>query len=209
MNKIRAGFVLILIALILFLGCHQTRDDSKQAWYPHQPTSWVTTPGGHLRDAGPFDSVQGGFVTDLEIDGAVDAAFLHFLKLFPQFQLSIHPIALNDDYTLWAPNPGGWASGLETTGVPMLNVCLWSRIEGSTPAAGAFIARSPGNYWGVYYANWRWTAKPLAPAIEHELLHSAISDPNHSRAEWATLNADPRMKAVQDRCAFVSGLDRF
>lgn len=210
MKKVRVCFVLTLAIALLWVGCAVKRDTSRLAWYPHQPSRLSMTPAGHMRDAGPFLSVDGGFTSDAEIDGAVDAAFSRFGRLFPQFPLGAHPVALNDDYVMWVPAAGTWASGEEVTGRAQINVCLWTRAEGALqPAPGSFIERAPGNYWGVEYANWRWTSRPLAPALEHELLHAAISDPGHTRPEWDTLNSDPRMKAAQDRCAWVSGLDRF
>ena len=215
MKTIRFAFVLTLLALTLAGACGKQEDPHKP-WYPHHVSTWTWTPGGYARDAGGFASVESGFVTDAEIDSAIDKAFAHFGTVFPNIVLPARPVALNDDYVLWVKqgrgnNQGVWASGLWITGQDHITVALWSRGEGSTPPAvpDPFIAREPGNYWGVHYDTWRWTALPLVPAIEHELLHTAIGDPEHARAEWATLNTNPRMKAAQQRCVSTAVLERF
>lgn len=174
---------LLLLALV---SCAVPRDTSRVAYYPHQPTAWRTTSGGHQRDAGPFDSVSKGFVTEDEIDAAVDEGYRKFYETFPDLKPGEHAVGLNDDYAMWVNGPGGgWASGVETTGLKMISVCLWSRVESAADPGAAFVVRPPGNYWGVNYSTWRSTARPLAPALMHELLHAAIGDPGHKDPRWS------------------------
>ncbi len=197
MKKLLAA--LVLASSISSIGCAVKRDTTRLEWYPHSPSSYVTTPAGHKRDAGPFKSVQAGLVTEAQIDAAVDAGFENFGKIFPNYagKIGNPPVAINDDYVLFVPGQGeqAWASGVE--GLPSkdghITVCLWSRKE--TPAAppvAVFIVRPPGNYWGVFYSSYRWTSPPLVPALEHELLHIAITDDDHVGPDWDKLNANPR-----------------
>ncbi len=192
MKTLRCLFVLMLSA------CGGDKPDPHVPWYPHVPTSWVTTADGNLRDAGPFESICQGYVTDAEIDAEVDAAFRHFSAMFPQLVLPVRPVVINDDYVLWAKygkgnGQGFWAAGMWFEGQAHITVTLWTRVESVTaPVPCPFIARPPGDSWGVYYANWRWTSRPLVPAIEHELLHTVIHDPGHKSDLWAMLDASPR-----------------
>lgn len=160
----RRLLLILIVPSILLGGCvyDRKRDDSKNAWLQHKPTAWKLTPDGHMRDAGPFDSMAGDWITEQDVDAAVDSAFQRF--------------ALNDDYAMWINPPGAWASGAETTGRDAIGVCLWTRAETAADPGSWFIVRPPGNYWGVEYANYRHTAFPLCPALEHELLHTVIDD---------------------------------
>lgn len=188
----RLALILIVPTLLLGNGCHHGKSHEKDAWLQHQPTAWTTTPAGHTRDAGPFPSVAAGYVSDAEIDKAVDAEFDRFATLFPEFGVPQMPVTINDDYAMWIPmgagNQGAWAAGVETTGQGNIGVCLWSRVETAEDPGPAFISRPPGVYWGVNYTTWRHTDWPIVPAIAHELLHVCIGDPDHTSALWARLN---------------------
>ncbi len=185
----RMKTVLPAVLALLSAACAVPRDTSRVPWYPHKPTAWRATPGGHTRDAGPFQSVQMGFLTEEEIDAGVDAGFANFQKVFPDLPCANKPVALNDDYAMFVPQVNAWASGVDLTGAATITVCLWTRANGpADPGKGIFIVRPPGTYWDVPYPDWRWTVRPIAPAIMHELLHEAIGDPNHT---------DPRWKLVQ------------
>lgn len=182
-----------IIGLVLILltgaGCSR-KPDPHLPWYPHYATAWRTTPGGFTRDAGPFDSVAAGYTNDDEIDAAIDAGYTHFYTKFPQFTWVNVLVSINDDYTMWAPLARQWVAGFSYgPGSTMLWVALWRRVETIDEPGDCWIKRAPGEYWDVYYPNWRHTGRPLAPALAHELLHIAIGDPQHTRAEWATLNS--------------------
>jgi hypothetical protein len=186
--------MLKILTAVLLLGlaaCAVPRDTTRVQWYPHVPAFWRTTPDGHKRDDGPFNSVLKGFTTDEAIDAGVDQGYARFRKLFPEFaaQVRDYPVALNDDYAEFIPTVQVWASGEETTGDKIIHLCLWSRGSAPTDPGSAFIVRPPGNYWGVDYTDWRFTAPPLCPALAHELLHTMIDDPGHKRTDmWARLN---------------------
>lgn len=176
----------ITLLLLALSGCHRHEDHSHDEWLPHVPTAWVTTSNGHVRDAGPFASVQAGWTTDAEIDAAVDDAYVRFASAFGQAAPEV-PCAINDDYCLWVPDLEMWASGVEYEGYrhPHITVCLWLRWETQFDPGPAWIVRPPGEYWGVNYDLWRHTTAPLVPALMHELLHAWIGDPDHTSPLWA------------------------
>lgn len=197
MKKLLAAFILAFV-VISSIGCAIERDTTRLEWFPHRASSFVTTPAGHKRDAGPFKSVEAGFVTNEEIDAAVDAGFENFGKIFPHLVSKIGnpPVVINDDYVMFIPWLGdeAWAAGLEgPTKDGHINLCLWARKEGPTaPEGKIYIVRPPGVYWKVPYSGYRWTGSPLVPALEHELLHVAISDDDHVGPEWDKLYAGQR-----------------
>jgi len=172
--------------VLMLLGCADS-PDPHEPWYPHVPIAWTVTPDGHSRDAGPFASVSAGWTTDQEIDTAIDCAFSDFATRFPEFAGISVPVAINDDYTIWVPQVQAWVSSGYVAGSGRLTVALWTRAISIDDPGAAFIVRPPGVYWGVGYAEWRHTAKPLCPAIQHELLHLCIGDPAHTSPLWARL----------------------
>lgn len=178
-----------VVVLAILLGCGD-RDHSKDPWLQHVPERWTLTPAGHRRDAGPFGSVEQNWATEAEIDAAVDVAFANFGAVFPAWSVDL-PVTVNDDYVMWV---GQWAAGVYVAGSGRVGVTLWTRTETLADPGPAWIVRAPGNSWGVEYANWRHTTRPLVPALEHELLHVVIGDPGHARPEWAALSGHPRMK---------------
>lgn len=181
--------IFLAIALLSMAACAVPRDASRVQYQQHEPTAWRTTPGGHRRDAGPFDSVAKGLATEEDLDSAVDGAYVKFAQRFPDLAGNLRnlPVTLNDDYAMWIPDMKSFASGVEFTGSGMIGVCIWTRAEGAiAPAEGsALIIRPPGNYFGQSYPGWRWTSKPLCPALVHELLHSVVGDAGHKDvARW-------------------------
>lgn len=174
--------------LVLFAGCAVPRDTSRNEWLQHDPTAWVTTPGGHRRDAGPFKSVKDGFCTDAEIDAAIDAGFVRFKEIFPDLKYINKKITLNDDYVIWVPQLKLFTAGVETAGVDAIGLTIWFRAESATDPGDVFIKRAPGTYWGESYTVWRYSSKPLCPALVHELLHTAIDDPGHKDKRWTLVN---------------------
>lgn len=184
--------LIVLIVPTVLLGCGNNPDHKKDPWLQHVPTAWKLTPEGHTRDAGPFASIDGDWLTDSDIDNAVDDAYKRFHVRFPGLLVGEYPITLNDDYAMWIPldrrGNGAWAAGVCTTASGNIGVCLWSRAETVDEPGSAYIVRPPGVYWGVGYATWRHTGWPLCPAIVHELLHSVIGDPDHTSPLWANAN---------------------
>lgn len=174
--------LLRFILVCLLIPACNNQPDKKAPWHQHRPTFWVTTPNGHVRDGGPFASVAAGWLTEADIDAAVDDEFSKFAIAFPQLTAPNLSVTLNDDYTMWV---GAWASGVEYSGRPDIGVCLWQRVVSITDPGPAWIVRPPGVYWGIDYAEWRHTGKPLCPAIAHELLHACIGDPDHTSPLWA------------------------
>lgn len=175
--------------LLLTTACAVPRNTSMVPYMQHTPTAWRTTPGGHKRDAGPFDSVQKGYVTEDDLDKAVDDGYVRFVTIFPDLagKLREHSVTLNDDYAMWVPGTSIFSSGAEKTGSDVIGICIWTRSEGPASPNDKFIIRAPGRYFDVDYAGWRWTSKPLCPAIPHELLHSVIGDGGHKDARWKML----------------------
>lgn len=175
--------LVILIIPTFLLGCS---DDTTvngwdtRAFEPHRASSFRQTPDGHLRDAGPFGSVTAGFVTESEIDAAVDAGFRRFAVLFPELSTPPVRVHINDDYVMWVPG-AGWAGGVSEG--ENVCVCLFSRGTSAGDPGSQYIKRAPdGNY-----NHWRFTSEPLLPALTHELLHSVIGDPFHASAFWNRL----------------------
>lgn len=194
--RIRGFLILIVQTLLLGLGCDDpfsnNPDHSHDPWLQHKVTAWRVTPGGHTRDAGPFQSVIDGWVTEEEIDAATDAAYIRFADCFPEFgAVADFPFSINDDYVMWASAYtsgayGQWAGGVEFSGFHHIGVCLWSRITTPDDPGPAFIVRTPGrDQWGGQHPDYRHTGKPLLPALTHEILHAYIGDPDHRRPEWA------------------------
>lgn len=181
------AYALIFLALA---SCAVPRDTSRVPYMQRSPTAWRTTPAGHRRDAGPFESVTRGILSEADLDQAVDAGYDRFRELFPDLapQLKEHSVTLNDDYAMWVPGTDIFTSGAERTGSDVIGVCIWTRGEASTPAPDdAFIRRPPGVYFEMNYTGWRWTTRPLCPAIPHELLHSVIGDAGHKDGRWKLL----------------------
>lgn len=170
------------------IGCGKDTDHGKDPWLQHKPSGYSTTPNGHLRDAGPFNSVLLGLITNEEIDNAIDDSFIRFGNLFPEYQTPNPLITINDDYVMWIPQANSWASGVQYGNT--IGVCLYSRIEVSTlpiDTSNIYIIRYPGESWGVYYPNYRYTGYPLVPAFTHELLHCVIGDGGHASPLWGRL----------------------
>lgn len=189
---------IILLIPSLFLGCDQKTDRSHDPWLKHQVTIWHITPGGHVRDGGPFASVTEGWITEQDIDKATDAAYARYAFLFPEFPVSDHPFSINDDYVMWASAfkngaDGIWAAGEEFVGGGQIGVTMFTRGSSLTDPGPHFIVRPPGeDQWGTNHPDFRYTALPLVPALEHELLHTAIGDPFHNSILWQRLSLDPR-----------------
>lgn len=179
----------ISLSLLFLMSCAVTRDASIVAYIQHMPTAWRKTPGGHKRDAGPFESVAKGYVTDDDLDKAVDDGYTRFVTLFPDLagKLHEHRVTMNDDYAMWVPGTSTFSSGSEMASSDMIGICIWTRSEGPSAPNDKFIVRPPGEYFNVNYTGWRWTSKPLCPAIPHELLHSVIGDGGHKDPRWAKL----------------------
>jgi hypothetical protein len=186
LRRRRGPFALILVLIVpsfLLAGCGEHRNvhgfDTND-FKPHLAAAWTTTPAGHQRDAGPFASVAGGFVTEAEIDQAVDDGFSAFYAKFPQFGRPEARIHITEDYVFWYG--GRWAGGADEGADIMLP--LFSRGTSAGDPGAEFLKRAPdGNYsW------WRFTATPLLPALQHELLHRVIGDPFHLSALWAQVD---------------------
>ena len=164
----------LLVLLILCTGCNS--DDKADGWdvdafQPRIASSFQATPQGRLRSTGVV-SVSLGHVTDLEIDTAIDAAFLKFSQVFPELSIPNPRIHLQDDYVMRVQ--GEWASGW-TIDSGNVVVCLWSRGNSAINPGACYISRPPdGNY-----STWRFNSSPLVPALVHELIHCAVSDPLH------------------------------
>lgn len=181
--------ILATLSFLLLASCAVKRDTSRVEYIQHTPTAWRTTPGGHRRDAGPFDCVAKGYATEDDLDKAVDDGYSKFVALFPELaaKLKEHQVTLNDDYAMWVPGTDIFTSGSERSGSSVIGVCIWSRGEGPAAPNDKFISRPPGRYFEVDYPMWRWTEKPLCPAIPHELLHSVIVDGDHKSPLWSRI----------------------
>lgn len=183
---------MILLVLLLISPSCARKPDPHVPWYPHHVTAWTLTPNGFNRDAGPFSSVDAGYTTSDEVDLAVDNAFNYFYEIFPEFAGLRTNVAINDDYVMWVPLAQSWASGVTYgQGADTVWVTLWLRVETADDPGDCWIKRAPGVYWGVYYANWRHTARPLVPALPHEMLHVAIGDPGHTDYRWSLVGLPP------------------
>lgn len=172
------------LPLLLLLACGCANDGKANGWNtrqfePHQPSVFRQTPGGHLREVigGP---VTQGYITDADIDAAVDAGFSRFAVLYYDLPMPAPHVGLMDDYTMWV---GMWAGGV-TINRGEIIVCLWSRGISPTDPGATYIKRAPDSN----YAWWRFSAEPLCPAVCHELLHCVIDDPGHTSALWARMN---------------------
>ena len=172
---------LLSIITIFFLSCNNGEIidgwDVRQ-FYPHVASSFVLTPGGHLRDAGPFLSEQAHFVSYYSINSVVDDAFIRFQIDFPELIQPHAAVNITEDYVMYVTGVG-WAGGVDYDS-NNIYVCLFSRGTSFVDPGYQFIKRPPDKN----YAWWRFTTTPLMPAIEHELLHSVIGDPNHSSTYW-------------------------
>lgn len=177
----------LCLFLLITPGCGPGKDHSHDPWLQHTVTSWAVTPAGHVRDAGPFQSVTDGWITEADIDAATDAGYARFALLFPEFPIGDHPFSINDDYVMWIPH-AGWAGGVEYSGIGHVGVCMFTRGSTYTDPSPAFIVRPPGqDQWGNYHPDWRHTQAPLLPALPHELLHTVIGDPDHINPLWSRL----------------------
>ena len=171
------------VVLSLFAGCHDDkRDDDRYQFIYHVATSWRLTPGGISRDAWPFGSVSAGYLTEEEIDFALDTARADFNRRWPEFYGANPPIHLTDDYVFFVPQ-GGFAAGMHSQGNVFL--ALWSRARSYDDPGNCWIKRAPGDSFGTVYDYWRYTALPLVPAYQHEVLHYCIGDPYHSSPLWS------------------------
>ena len=180
--------MVVLFIPTCLLGClDDERDDPRYLYLPHYATAWRVTPGGITRDAGPFGSVAGGFTTEEEIDAALDDAHADFSARFPEFAWIRPWVHLTDDYTFFVSAPGGgFASGWHI-GDGQIVLALWSRGTSTTEPMDCWLKRAPGDSFGIYYDHWRYTARRLVPAYQHECLHVAIGDPTHSSPLWNQL----------------------
>lgn len=182
----RVGFLLLLAGCNIFSP--SDKPDPHDPWLPHKPASWRTTPKGHVRDAGPFQSIAQGLATEAEVDQAIDQEFDYFRSKLPQYAAIEVKVWLNDDYVMWCPSPPTWCAGLEPgLGAYLVVCCIWSRRVSSEDPGPCYIKRAPGTYFGQEVTTWRSTVRPFVPALAHEMLHVAIGDPTHSRPEWTTL----------------------
>lgn len=188
---IRVAFVVLIVPWWLMVpGCGE--DFKADGWdtrdfAPHKATSWRYSPAGHQRDAGPFKSVEGGYITEAMIDAAVDAGFASFWATFPEFGRPEARIHLTEDYVFWYD--GQWAGGADEDADILLPI--FSRGTSNVDPGAQFIKRAPDSN----YTWWRYTAEPLLPALQHELLHRVIIDPRHTRPEWARVGGTVAEKA--------------
>jgi len=166
--------------------------DPYAQWRIQQPKYYVQTPNGHVRDGGPFRSVKEGWVTEKDLDWAVDSSYLYYSKLFPDYPAPNYAVWLVDDYVMWVDG-AGWAGGVSYMGAGWIGVCIWSRVYTDTDPHPCFIARAPGNSFGTQYSAWRHTDLPLMPAIAHELLHTVIDDPQHKSPLWQRFNVNSKL----------------
>jgi len=183
-------YLLLIIPTCLLGGClTDEKDDSRAAYAPHYATAWTVTPGGIMRDAGPFGSVGAGYTSDLEIDAALDWARADFATRFPEYSWVNPVIHLTDDYFFWVAGAGGGFAAGWHIGDGQVALTIWTRLESvDEPADGSvWIKRPPGEFIGSYNANWRSTALRLVPAYQHEALHAAIGDPRHTSSLWSRL----------------------
>lgn len=182
-GKRRGPMLLLIVPTLLLDSC---RDDSKVSGWdtdnfkPHKASTWRTTPAGHVRDAGPFSSVAGGFITEDDIDAAIDAGFASFWSTFPEFGRPEARVHLTEDYVFWYG--GQWAGGADEGDEILLP--LFTRGKSDVDPGAEFIKRAPD----ANYTWWRFTAEPLVPALRHELLHRVIGDPFHAGPQWARVN---------------------
>lgn len=182
------SFLLLLIPSALLAGCLDDKhEDPRNAYAPHYATSWRVTPGGIMRDAGPFGSVGASYVSEEEIDAALDAARADFVSRFPEFAWINPYVHLTDDYCFFVNLPGGgFASGWRFA-ENEIALALWSRGRSADEPSDCWIKRAPGDSFGVYMDHWRYTTRRLVPAYQHEALHVAIDDPSHSSPLWGRL----------------------
>ena len=182
----RNALVILLIPHIL-LGCiSEDKSRPEEAYGPHIATTYRLTPVGHLVDSDEKKSVSEGWTTNDDIDVAVDLGFDKFYAAFPEFSYIDPKVSLTDDYCFW------WESTFTAdqsfgVGSQVIFVALWMRRESGIDPGPHWIVRAPGTYFGIFYKNWRYTDKPLVPALAHSLLHCAIGDPNHLDSRWARL----------------------
>jgi len=179
-----------LALLVLLSGCVFKSIFEKGPDYSpylaHHCDNFRKTPKGHLVCNDPKGSVLKGFATEAEIDQAVDAAWDFFRSRFPEYPAVEAACCTTDRYAMWI---GQWAAGAELgKGAKVLYVCLWSRGTSATDPGNVWEKRPPGtNEFGDTYPTWRYTAKPLVPALAHEALHAAIGDPAHGSPLWQRL----------------------
>jgi hypothetical protein len=178
-------YLLLLIPTCLLGGCLDREDDPREAYAPHMATSWTVTAGGVTRDAGPFQSVEKGYLASEDIDLALDLARQDFCTKFPEYAWVNPLVHLTDDYVFWVTS-AGWAAG-QHLGNNQISLAIWSRISTEKHPGDHFIVRPPGDSFGTYYTVYRHTGLKLIPAYQHECLHVAIGDPTHSSPLWNRL----------------------
>ena len=163
-------------ALLLLVGCtdfYDDGDDPRDAFAPHVCSSYRLTPAGHSVCNDPKGSVAAGYVTEAEIDTAVDTIMENFYLEFPSVRGLTRPIGIHDDYVYWVKQAGSFAAG-DTDGVTYVRAALWTRMESAGDPGDCWIKRSPDEYFGTYYTVWRSTQHPLLPALRHEMGHVAF-----------------------------------
>lgn len=165
---------------MLGAGC---ASDPYEPYMLHEPSSWRVTPGGVVVDNSNFRSVREGYVTNEEIDAAIDAGVERFKKL--GLPVPRPRVILADQYVIWVRH-GGWAGGV-SYGDHTVGLCIWSRGRSYTDPGDVFKKLRPGDSFGVKYDHWRYTTRPLVIALEHEYLHCVIDDPGHTSPLWAKL----------------------
>ena len=172
-------------ALVLLMGCSS---NPYEPFYQHEPGGWQYTPLGIKRDAGPLGSVKHGYVTDAEIDAAIDAGYERYRKLYPEYPVPVAQfrVTLNDDYVMYVQG-AGWAGGV-SYGEHLIGLCIWSRGKSDIDPGDVWEKRRPGDSFGTHYTYWRFTQRPLCIAMAHEVLHLAIDDPEHKSPLWARLS---------------------
>ncbi len=176
----------LTLAIMVMSGCIDHEDDPRDIYAPHYATSWHVTNGGIVRDAGPFHSVSKGYLTEDELDVALDAARAEWLYLFPELPAVNPYVHLTDDYVFWVSSAQGWASGMHI-GNNQIMIAIWSRGTSYDKPSECYLFRAPGDSFGTQYPYYRYTTRPLVPAYQHECLHVAIGDASHSSVLWERL----------------------
>lgn len=182
------------MAIALVNGCSlfhrkRSKSDGLREFYPHQCANYRMTPAGNQVCNDPKRSVQAGFLTEGDIDRCVDVSAKLFKESFPEFASMSVAVGVNDDYALFIPPTTGWSADYHQARADSVVAVLWTRGSGPVaPSGNHFIVRPPGEYWGASYADWRWTDRPLLPALIHAFLHQALrGDADHKDERWGRL----------------------